>query len=173
MELLVQYGWGGAKRRSPQTPLSATLKQQLDRLVIKPVSRLEHDPESVDIVLVDPFDGSESISAKATVHPSRRSYHITPLFLKLSTISRPSSPFSSLPLQRNLRTTALYDITSLSSPATSWFYLHAAIWIPKEKCQDSLYGKGPELLAGAVAELFIYAATSLTSRERRQPSTAA
>lgn len=170
-----------ALEADPEAPF-ASLKQQLDRLIIKPLSGLDRDPKRVVLIVLDAFDECEARGAKEIVQLLVAAMPSLPFFLKILITSRPEAhitsvldpSLSALSPSSNLRITALHDIEASIVKSDIRLYLHTRLRnLPAERnlplSPDWVKDFEIDLLAEKAGNLFIHAAPQSVSSWR--PST--
>lgn len=160
-----------ALKADPQAP-STSLGQQLDRLIIKPLSQLKPDLDRVAVIVFDAFDECENVGARTVLQALVNAIPSFPFFLKIFVTSRPESHIRSvlIPSNKNLQITALHEIQASVVQQDILRYLRDGIRkLPSKKGLtlpvDWITEVEIELLARAAGELFIYAATMLRALE--------
>lgn len=77
-----------ALEADPEAPY-ASLKQQLDRLIVRPLKDLERDPKRVVVLVFDAFDECETRGAKEILQLLVAALGSLPFFMKIFITSRP------------------------------------------------------------------------------------
>lgn len=146
----------------------ASLKKQLDILIVDPLKKLDRDPNRIVVLVLDAFDECEARGAKEILQLLVAALPLLPFFLKIFITSRPEEHIRSVLLpSTNLRITALHDIETSIVKEDIKVYLRARLrGLPKELGrprlgEDWVTEAEIELLAEAAGALFIYAETSL------------
>lgn len=160
-----------ALETDPDAPYAA-LKEQLDRLIVKPLAGLERDPKRVVVLIFDAFDECESRGAKEILQLLVAAIPSLPFFLKVLVTGRPENhirsvlvPAANAPGSK-LHITALHDIEASIVKGDILLYLRDRLKrLPEELGQDLPPGwvtdAEIELLAEKAGNLFIHAATAL------------
>lgn len=155
-----------ALEADPEAPY-ASLKQQLDRLIVKPLSAVERDPARVVVVVFDAFDECEARGAKEILQLLLAAMPSLPFFLKIFVTSRPEHHITSVLVPSSgLRITALHDIEASIVKEDILLYLRARLQQLGEECgidlpPDWFKEADVQLLADKAGKLFIHAATSV------------
>lgn len=96
----------------PEAPY-ATLRQQLDRLIIKPLSGIQRDPERIVMLVFDAFDECEARGAKEILQLLVAAIPALPFLLKILITSRPEPHIhSALDSPTSVHVATLHDIES-------------------------------------------------------------
>lgn len=146
----------------------SSLKNQLDQLIIEPLSKVKPDPTRIVVLVLDAFDECETKGAKEILQLLVAALPLLPFFLKIFITSRPEEHIRSVLVpSNNLRITALHDIEDSVVKEDIEVYLRARLRsLPKELGRDDL-GEDwiteaeIKLLADAAGTFFIHAATVL------------
>lgn len=155
-----------ALETDPEAPY-ASLKQQLERLIVTPLSEIERDPENVVVLVFDAFDECEARGAKEILQLLIAAIPSLPFFLKIFITARPEHHIRSVLLPASgLQITALHDIEKSIVKKDILLYLQAKLReLPGERGMDLPPDWITEdeilLLADQAGNLFIHAATSL------------
>lgn len=156
-----------ALQRNPDAGF-ASLKKQLDTLIIKPLSELERTPDRIVVLVLDAFDECESRGAKEILQLLVSALPFLPFFLKIFITSRPEPHIRSVLVpSNNLQMTALHDIEAFVVKEDIEMYLTARLrGLPKELGLDGIgenwiTAEEIKTLADAAGTFFIHAATSI------------
>lgn len=143
----------------------ASLKEQLDRLIINPLTGLDRDPNRVVVLVFDAFDACDARGAKEILQLLVAAIPSLPFFLKVLVTSRPERHICSVLAHANsLKTIALHNTETSVVRNDILLYLRHRL---RELGGD--HGLSPDwikesdiqLLAEKAGNLFIYAATLL------------
>lgn len=148
----------------PQAPFRA-LKQQLQCLIVNPLSKLERDPKRIVILVLDAFDECETRGAKEILQLLVATMPNLPFFLKIFVTSRPEKHIRSvlIPSDR-IQITAVHDISVSVARSDILLYLkHQRQRIAEENGLPADWIKDIEieLLADAAGILFVYVTTAM------------
>lgn len=145
----------------------SSLKDQLDKLIVEPLSHVERDPKRVVLIVFDAFDECEANGARQILQLLINAIPRLPFYLKILVTSRPEPHIQSVLLpSNNLHITALHDIEASIVASDIHLYLrHRLRNLPKELgidlTEDWITDDEIDLLADKAGNLFIHAATSI------------
>lgn len=165
-DLLFSQRITAALEKDPGAPF-ASLKEQLDRLIIEPLSDLERDPARVVVVVFDAFDECEARGGKEILQLLVAAMPTLPFFLKIFVTSRPEHHIRSVLVpSSDLTMTALHDIEKSLVKSDIKLYLRARLRslprdLDRDLPEDWVGDEEVELLADEAGDLFIHAETIL------------
>lgn len=146
----------------------SSLKNQLDQLIIEPLSKVKPDPKRIVVLILDAFDECEAKGAKEILQLLVAALPFLPFFFKIFITSRPEQHIRSVLVpSNNLQITTLHDIEDSIVKEDIERYLRARLRaLPEELGRDDLdedwiTEAQIKLLAEAAGTLFIHAATAL------------
>lgn len=152
-----------ALKRAPQAPTSS-LEQQLNSLIVEPLSQLERDDERVVAIVFDAYDKCESVGAGIILQLLVAAIPSLPFSLKVFVTSCPEVHIQSVLIHPNHypRITAHHEIESYIVQGDISLYLRTEMReLRKKKSIDIIPDWFTEaeigLLSQAAGKLFIYA----------------
>lgn len=156
-----------ALENDPQAPFDG-LQQQLNRLIINPLSNVKRDPKRTVVIVFDAFDECEAHGAHDILELLVASIPTLPFFLKVFLTGRPEDHIVSVLTQptEGLATAALHDIAPLIVKDDIRRYLRAQLAELPGKLRLKLPADWAaeheiELLIEKSDGLFIYAVTAI------------
>lgn len=156
-----------ALEKDPQAPFGG-LKQQLDQLIINPLSKIQRDDKRTVVLVFDAFDECEPRGAKDILQLLLAAIPALPFFLKVFLTGRPEQHILSVLAKptKGLATSALHDVEPLLVRNDIRLYVYAKLAeLPGELGLDLAEGWAAEheieLLIEKSGGLFIYTVTCL------------
>lgn len=155
-----------ALEKDPEAPF-ATLKQQFDRLIIKPLTGLKRDPTKVVLLVLDGFDECETQGAKDILKLLVAARSSLPFCFKIFITSRPEQHIRAILVPSSgIIITALHDIETSVVKSDIRLYLRARLRrLPAELGhslrEDWVEDHEIELLVEKAGNLFIHAETAV------------
>lgn len=155
-----------ALKTDPEAPY-ASLSQQLERLLLKPLEGLKRNHDRVVVLVFDAFDECEPEGAKEILQLLVAAMPRLPFFLKIFVTGRPEHHIRTVLVpSSNLGMTALHDIEASIVKSDILLFIRARIReIAKERGMelppDWITEEEILLVAEKAGNLFIHAATSL------------
>lgn len=145
-----------------------SFKDQLDKLIIKPLSHIQQDPTRVAVIVFDAFDECEAPGATEILQLLVNAIPKLPIHFKVLITSRPEIHIESIlvPSDSHLHITALHDIEEYIVKSDIQLYLDGQLRALGPKHHPPLLStwitdKEINLLAEKAGNLFIVAATAL------------